>query len=58
MKVTFAEVPDSPPLFEEFWKALISHTRSHPTNVVVLNEFCFIPWFCKQHVSSLNTLFH
>lgn len=52
MKVTFTEVPDSREEFEEFWKNLSQHVKDNQSQLVLLNEFCFIPWiFAKKNIS-------
>jgi len=51
MKVTILEVPDSHTDFAELWNALVSHVHENNSDLVLLNEFCFIPWFDSRTVS-------
>lgn len=44
MKVTVCELPNDPSPLSEAWEALVEHTTSRSTEVVLLPEMPFHPW--------------
>jgi predicted amidohydrolase len=45
MRVTVCEMPDETPAFERAWRALVDHCRGRETDLVLLPELPFYPWF-------------
>jgi N-carbamoylputrescine amidase len=45
MRVTVCELPDLPEAFEEAWHGLVSHAREARSELVLLPELPFAPWF-------------
>ena len=45
MRVTVCEMPDETPAFERAWRALVAHCRGQGTDLVLLPELPFHPWF-------------
>ena len=45
MRVTVCEMPDETPAFERAWQPLSAHCRSQTTDLVLLPELPFHPWF-------------
>ncbi len=48
MKVTVCQLADEPDLFARDWAALGEHVRTSNSELVVLPEMPFAPWFAKQ----------
>ncbi len=45
MRVTVCELPDRPDAFADAWRGLVRHAREEASEVVVLPEMPFAPWF-------------
>lgn len=45
MRVTVCQLPDDPRAFENSWKQLVAHARAARSELVVLPEMPFHPWF-------------
>lgn len=45
MRVTVCELPDLPEVFEDAWRGLVSHAREARSELVLLPELPFAPWF-------------
>ncbi|MBI5068200.1 MAG: carbon-nitrogen hydrolase family protein [Deltaproteobacteria bacterium] len=45
MRATVCELPDAPGELEEAWRALVAHCRSARSELVLLPELPFHPWF-------------
>lgn len=45
MRVTVCELPDPPEPFEDAWRGLVSHVRAAGSELVLLPELPFAPWF-------------
>jgi N-carbamoylputrescine amidase len=45
MRVTVCELNDAPTLFSGDWDKLVSHVQSNASDLVLLNELPFSPWF-------------
>ncbi len=45
MRVTVCELPDEAPAFEASWRALAAHCRGERSELVLLPELPFHPWF-------------
>jgi hypothetical protein len=45
MRVTVCELNDDPTLFSEDWDKLALHVQSNASELVLLNELPFSPWF-------------
>ena len=44
-RVTVCEMPDETPAFERAWRVLVDHCRGRQTDLVLLPELPFYPWF-------------
>lgn len=55
MRVTVCELPDETPAFERAWRALCAHCRSRVTDLVLLPELPFHPWFGTTPTFSSET---
>ena len=45
MRLTIVELPDDAAAFDHAWQALCAHTIASSSDLVVLNEVPFAPWF-------------
>ncbi len=45
MNVTVCQLPDEPEAFHQQWEMLISHVHDNKSNLVLLPEMPFSPWF-------------
>jgi N-carbamoylputrescine amidase len=48
MRVTVCELPDRPEAFEEAWGGLAAHVRAERSELVLLPELPFAPWFATR----------
>lgn len=48
MKVTVCQLPDDPILFARDWEALGEHIRANRSELVLLPEMPFAPWFARE----------
>lgn len=47
-RVTVCELPDDPDDFDRDWGALVHHVQAEASDIVVLNEAPFDPWFARS----------
>ncbi len=55
MLVTVCELPDETPAFERAWRALVGHSRSRGSELVLLPELPFHPWFGTTPIFDVET---
>jgi len=55
MRVTVCELPDEVSAFERSWRALVDHGRGQHTDLVLLPELPFHPWFGTSSVFDAET---
>ncbi len=55
MRVTVCEMPDETPAFDRAWRALAVHCRSLGTDLVLLPELPFCPWFGTTPTFNMET---
>lgn len=48
MKITVCQLPDDRAAFAPAWKALAAHVASHQSDLLLLPELPFCPWFCRE----------
>lgn len=48
MRVTVCELPDHPEAFDGAWRGLVAHVRAAGSEVVLLPELPFAPWFATR----------
>ena len=48
MRVTVCQLPDGPPAFERAWGRLAAHVRDEGSDLVLLPELPFHPWFARE----------
>lgn len=48
MRITVCELPDRPEVFADAWRGLVRHTREARSEIVVLPELPFAPWFATR----------
>lgn len=55
MKVTVCQLHDQPALFEKDWQGLVDHVRANDSDLVLLPEMPFAPWFASQREYEAST---
>ncbi len=55
MRVTVCELNDDPSKFAYDWKLLVKHVKKESSDLVVLPEMPFSPWFCASPKYNPNT---
>ena len=55
LRVTVCEMPDETPAFERAWRVLVDHCRGRQTDLVLLPELPFYPWFGTTPTFSVET---
>ena len=48
IKVTVCQLPDEMRLFERDWEALAAHVQAQGSQLVLLPEMAFAPWFARE----------
>ena len=48
MRVTVCELSDQPDAFARDWEQLVTHVKARSSELVLLPEMPFYPWFCIQ----------
>jgi len=48
MKITVCELRNDADVLEQDWQSLVSHVRSHKSDLVLLPEMPFYPWLAKS----------
>ncbi len=48
IRVTVCEMQDSPEVFEHDWQDLVAHVKREGSDLVLLPEMPFSPWFGEQ----------
>jgi N-carbamoylputrescine amidase len=54
MRVTVCELNDQPDSFARDWAQLVRHVKDQGSDLVLLPEMPFCPWFCTQPVFEQN----
>jgi N-carbamoylputrescine amidase len=49
MKITVCQLPDDRTAFEKAWRALAAHIAEQRSELVLLPELPFHPWFCREN---------